>query len=142
MVVRLIISLACVVFSYLWPAPLSAEPPSHAMMLLERVIDGDTFVASGLQIRLWGIDAPERGEPLYEYSRLILEQILQSGALSCAPVDRDRTARVVMHCRSDEADIGALMVRAGFARDHVRYSKGFYAEEQDAAQSAGAGLWN
>jgi endonuclease YncB( thermonuclease family) len=112
------------------------------MMLLERVIDGDTFVASGLKIRLWGIDAPERGEPLYEYSRLILEQILQSGALSCAPVDRDRTARVVMHCRSDEADIGALMVRAGFARDHVRYSKGFYAEEQDAAQSAGAGLWN
>jgi endonuclease YncB( thermonuclease family) len=142
MVLRLIMPLAFVVISSLWLSPPSAEPPSHATMVLERVIDGDTFVASGLKIRVWGIDAPERGEPLYEHSRLVLEQSLQSGALSCAPVDRDRTARVVMQCRSDEADIGALMLRAGFARDHARYSKGLYAEELDAAQSAGAGLWN
>lgn len=141
MVLRLIIPLACVVISSLWLSPLSAETPSHATMVLERVIDGDTFVASGLKIRLWGIDAPERGEPLYEHSRLVLEHILKSGALSCAPVDRDRYERFVMQCRSDEADIGALMVRAGFARDYARYSKGFYAEEQDAAQSAGAGVW-
>jgi endonuclease YncB( thermonuclease family) len=142
MVLRLIMPLACVVIPFLWRLPLSAEPPSHATMVLERVIDGDTFVASGLKIRVWGIDAPERGEPLYQHSRLLLEQILQNGALSCASVDRDRYARVVMQCRSDEADIGALMVRAVFARYHARYSKGFYAEEQDAAQSAGAGLWN
>lgn len=111
-------------------------------MVLKPIIDGDTFVASGLKIGLWGSDAPERGEPLYQHSRLVLEQSLQSGELSCVSVDRDRYARVVMQSRSDEADIGALMVRAGFARDYARYSKGFYAEEQDAAQSAGAGLWN
>lgn len=141
MVLRLIIPLACVVIPCLWTAPRAAEPPSHATMVLERVIDGDTFVASGLKIRLWGIDAPERSEPLYEHNRLFLEHILKSGALSCAPVDRDRYERFVMHCRSDEADIGALMVRAGFAGDFTRYSKGFYAEEQEEAQGAGAGVW-
>jgi endonuclease YncB( thermonuclease family) len=79
MVLRLISTLACVVIPSLWSVPLSAEPPSHATMVLERVIDGDTFIASGLKIRLWGIDAPERGEPLYQHSRLVLKQILQSG---------------------------------------------------------------
>ncbi len=142
MVLRLIIPLACVVIRSHWSEPLLAEHPSHATMVLKPIIDGDTFVASGLKIGLWGSDAPERGEPLYQHSRLVLEQSLQSGELSCVSVDRDRYARVVMQSRSDEADIGALMVRAGFARDYARYSKGFYAEEQDAAQSAGAGLWN
>jgi endonuclease YncB( thermonuclease family) len=141
MVERLIIPLAYVVIASLWSVPLSAEPASHATLVLERVIDGDTFVASGLKIRLWGIDAPERSEPLYQHSRLVLEQILRSGALSCSPVDRDRYDRVVMQCRSDETDIGSLMVRAGYARDYARYSKGFYGEEQDAAQSSGTGIW-
>jgi hypothetical protein len=52
MVERLIIPLAYVVIASLWSVPLSAEPASHATLVLERVIDGDTFVASGLKIRL------------------------------------------------------------------------------------------
>lgn len=142
MVVRLIVPLFCVVILSLWPLPLHADQTLRKTVLLERVIDGDTFVASGLKIRLWGIDAPERGEPYYDNSRMLLEKILKSGGLRCAPVDRDRYQRFVMQCSSDDADIGALMVRAGFARDYRRYSKGYYAQEQEAAQSAGAGLWN
>jgi endonuclease YncB( thermonuclease family) len=38
-------------------------------------------------------------------------------------------------------DVGALMVRAGFAMDYERYSKGFYAAEQDEARRGSLGVW-
>lgn len=118
-----------------------ADETLDAAMKLERVIDGDTFVASGLKIRLWGVDAPEKNKPLFRNSTLALQYILESGALTCAQVDTDRYKRVVMQCASDGVDVGSLMVRAGFARDFGRYSKGFYAQEVDAAREAAQGLW-
>jgi endonuclease YncB( thermonuclease family) len=57
---------------------------------LERVIDGDTIVASGQKIRLWGFDTPEKGHPLYKVATLYLETILAEGGLSCKFIDTDR----------------------------------------------------
>jgi endonuclease YncB( thermonuclease family) len=129
------------VLSASWPWPVSADEISYVPLALERVIDGDTFVASGLKIRLWGINAPERDEPLYANSRAVLEHILESGDLSCSKQDTDRYGRAVMQCLTDTVDVGALMVRSGFARDYQRYSKGFYADEEDAARQAAQGIW-
>ena len=39
---------------------------------VERVIDGDTIVVSGRTIRLFGIDAPEKGERMYEEAKSVL----------------------------------------------------------------------
>ena len=118
-----------------------ADQSTDAVMQLERVIDGDTFVASGLKIRLWGIDVPGKNEPHFQNSTLALQYVLESGALTCAQVDTDRYKRAVMQCSSDGVDVGSLMVRAGFARDYARFSKGFYAQEEDAARQAAQGLW-
>jgi endonuclease YncB( thermonuclease family) len=118
-----------------------AENPTYEPLAMERVIDGDTFVASGIKIRLWGIDAPERDEPLYQHSRQALVHFLESGSLTCSQVDTDRYGRSVMQCDSDQEDVGALMVRAGFAKDFARYSKGFYAAEEDEARRGHLGIW-
>lgn len=125
----------------LWFMPLLAEPTLHEPMVLERVIDGDTFMASGRRIRLWGIDAPERGDPRYDSSRVALEYFLKSGGLACAYIDTDRYGRSVMRCETDGVDLGSLMVRAGFARDFERYSKGSYAQEEDEARAGESGIW-
>ena len=108
---------------------------------LERVIDGDTFVASGQKIRLWGIDTPEKGHPLYKVATLYLETILAEGGLTCKFIDTDRYQRAVMHCRVQGADIGAMMVQMGMARDYTKYSGGFYQREQREAQKKRRGLW-
>lgn len=119
-----------------------AEDLAFEPLALERVIDGDTFVASGIKIRLWGIDAPERDEPLYQHSRQALLHFLASGALTCSQIDMDRYGRSVMQCESDRQDVGALMVRAGFAKDFARYSKGFYAAEEEEARRGNLGIWH
>lgn len=110
-------------------------------MRLERVIDGDTFVASGKTIRLWGIDAPERGTPLYRVSTMYLKTILAEGGLSCKFIDTDRYRRSVMQCSVNAADIGAMMVQMGMAHDFTKYSKGYYTAEQKEAQRYRRGMW-
>lgn len=126
----------------IWTTAAVAEELAYEPLAVERVIDGDTFVASGIKIRLWGIDAPERDEPLYQHSRQALVYFLESGSLTCSQIDTDRYGRSVMQCESDRQDVGALMVRAGFARDFARYSKGFYAAEEDEARRGNLGIWH
>ncbi len=46
-----------------------------------------------------------------------------------------------MHCYSDDVDIAALMVKAGFAKDFPKYSGGFYSSEQDFAKEGQLGIW-
>ena len=114
---------------------------AYIKMELERIVDGDTFVASGERIRLWGIDAPEKKHPLFEVSTTALQYFLNASELECKQVDVDKYQRLVMHCFTDKADLGALMVKSGFAKDFKKYSGGFYDSEQSFAKSNKLGLW-
>ena len=44
-------------------------------------------------------------------------------------------------CAVDGADLGGLMIRAGWALDYARYSGGHYADGERTARAAGAGIW-
>ena len=109
---------------------------------LERVIDGDTIVASGLKIRLWGIDTPEKEEPYSLAAKMLLESLLKEGELTCKFIEEDRYKRAVMHCLIDDLDVGSMMVQAGVARDYSRYSGDYYQYEEDRARSMKRGIWN
>lgn len=115
--------------------------PLYIPLTLERIIDGDTIAASGKTIRLWGIDTPERGEPLYEEAGLALQLFLEGAQLICKQVDIDRYQREVMHCLVNEADLGSLMVKAGWAKDYTKYSGGFYQTEEEFARQNLLGVW-
>lgn len=117
------------------------------------VVDGDTLVLGGERVRLWGIDAPEDGQPcerdgkFYDCgasAQAALLELLAGHDLWCEARDRDRYGRTVATCRIDAPDgpdVGARLVRAGWAVDYRRYSKGRYARDEDAARRAGLGLW-
>lgn len=114
------------------------------------VLDGDTLRLDGETIRLWGIDAPEGGQRCaragVEYdcgaaATAALTRFVASGPVRCAAVERDRYGRTVARCRVGGNDLGALMVRSGWALDYARYSGGAYAGPQAAAERAADGLW-
>jgi len=107
----------------------------------ERVIDGDTFVASGIKIRIWGIDAPEKDHPVSYAATLYLKTILEGGELTCEFVDTDRYQRSVMKCFVDNHDIASDLVRFGMATDFKRYSKGYYDFEETIAKKNSSGIW-
>ena len=114
---------------------------AYTKMDLERIVDGDTFVASGHRIRLWGIDAPEKKDPLFKISANALQYFLDAAELECKQIDVDKYQRLVMHCFTDKADLGSLMVKSGFAKDFKKYSGGFYDSEQSFAKSNQLGIW-
>ncbi len=114
----------------------------HNPLTLERVIDGDTIVASGRKIRLWGINAPEKKKPYFMAAKMLLESLLNDGRLTCKFIEKDRYNRDVMHCLIDSLDIGSMMVQAGLAKDYSKYSGDYYQYEEDLAKSKKRGIWS
>ncbi len=114
------------------------------------VSDGDSLRIDGERIRLWGIDAPELGQRCRhdgqsydcgKASQAALSSLIGSSQVKCEMVDTDRYGRTVARCFVGGTDLGAAMVRLGWAVDFARYSKGYYAGEQEQAKAAGRGLW-
>jgi endonuclease YncB( thermonuclease family) len=114
----------------------------HTPLTLERVIDGDTIVASGKKVRLWGINAPEKKKPFFMAAKMLLESLLNDGQLTCKFIEKDRYNRDVMHCLINGLDVGSMMVQAGMAKDYSKYSGDFYQYEEDLAKSKERGIWS
>lgn len=118
------------------------------------VVDGDTIHVEGVakNVRLFGMDAPESGQTCIDgrgkrflcgvrAAEELASIIGRNGRVSCHQIDRDRWGRPVAVCRLGSVDLSAEMIRRGWAVDFIRYSRGRYEAQQDAAQKAGAGLW-
>lgn len=94
-----------------------------------RIVDGDTFYLSGVEtrIRLWGVDAPERGAPGGAEATRALAEIAAGRRVVCKHVDTDRYGRIVGQCfLASGEDVAALMIARGAAREYLRYSGGYY----------------
>ena len=108
------------------PGPLE---PDRRAGTVSYVIDGDTIILEGVEtrLRLWGIDAPERGEDGYEEARNALYRMVQGKRITFIELDRDRYGRIVARVfLKDGREANRLMIESGAAQEFCRYSKGFY----------------
>ncbi len=115
-----------------------------------RVFDGDSFVmrtpdATELEVRLFGIDAPERNQPWSRRSREALRRLVRGHRLRIEPVTTDpygRTVAVVSRV-SDGLDVNREMIRQGDAWVYRRYTDdAALIRLEDEARSAARGLWS
>lgn len=115
-----------------------------------RVVDGDTFEIAEETVRLFGIDAPENGQPCALETGEVIDcgewvtqwvTALYSGkTAACNGIERDRYGRLVATCDVGGMDVGRTLVTQGLARAYVRYSQDYVLDEKGAA-IAGRGLW-
>ncbi len=94
-----------------------------------RVVDGDSLYLDSHepQIRLWGVDAPERDEQGFTAATDELRRLADGKQLKCQEVDQDRYGRTVARCfLSDGREINRLMIESGTATEYRRFTKGFY----------------
>jgi len=83
-----------------------------------RILDGDTFeLVGGDRVRMLSIDTPERGEPLYDSARAVLERLVmgQPVGLEYAGPRRDRYGRLLAYVYVDTVLVNATLVRQGLA---------------------------
>lgn len=134
-------------------AATAAVPPSAFTGV--RAVDGDTLRAQhqgqDRRIRLAGIDAPElrqtcrdangRGWSCGAAARMRLSALVARGPVACTPRGEDRYGRLLATCSSgDVADIGAALVRGGYAVNYGRYTSDYAAAEGEA-RAARRGVW-
>ncbi len=130
-------------------AALLAAPAIAAPNGTVRVIDADTIDVGGTRVRLFGIDAPEMGQPCAADGRewdcgvwttQAVRNRYEGAYARCTTLDVDRYDRIVAQCEVDGQDMGRMIVRSGLAWAFRQYST-IYDLEEKAAAVEERGLW-
>lgn len=113
------------------------------------IIDGDTIDVDGVRYRINGIDAPEVGQkcgspngewPCGQEAVRRMAQLAEGKITQCDPISKDGYGRTIATCFVNGVDIGAEMVRTGYAWAFVKYSDVYVPEEQ-RARLVKIGIW-
>lgn len=116
-----------------------------------RVVDGDSLRIGDRNIRLVGIDAPERAQTCRDgrnrewacgtAATARLTELIARGPVTCTPKGHDRYGRTLAVCSSGAVtDLGQALVREGYAVNYTFDDDG-YADAEAEARAAGRGLW-
>lgn len=123
--------------------------PQERLAGRPKLIDGDSFEIGTVGVRLFGVDAPEGRQSCTRRGRdwncgdaaaAELRRLVGSRDVACQRRDEDTYGRIVAVCRVGTTDLGAAMVRAGFALAYRRYSDDYVDEEREA-RAARRGVW-
>ena len=110
------------------------------------IIDGDTFNSTSGKVRLFGIDAPEKGEPCFIEAKNRLTKLASSSVrVEEGPRAQDRYGRLLFYTYTDQGEsIDEIMVTEGLARawtidgQHANILK---MAEADAKNSSTGCIW-
>lgn len=118
--------------------------------VVTEVLRGYLFKLNNTYIKLYGIDTPDpnqnckdkynRDYPCGQMAQNTLEQMIQGKVLTCTPVGMDDRGAYIATCRTEETDVGAAMVFAGWAVADREDSQVYIPYEKQANQ-AKRGLW-
>jgi endonuclease YncB( thermonuclease family) len=100
----------------------------------------------GEQIRLWGIDCPERGQDFGTRAKQFTSNLVFSRVVDVSPVTTDRYGRTVALVRVKDTLVNEELIRAGLAWVYTRYCDRPICDEwkrlEAGARDAKRGLWS
>lgn len=109
------------------------------------VIDGDTFVLnSGETVRLLGIDAPEKGDPLYDRSAYELQRRITGRQLVLEGDSEDKYGRKLRDVFAEGKHVNLELVKEGWARKYLHQNSTYKAlldNAQEEARAKNKGIW-
>lgn len=117
-------------------------------VLISHVIDGDTIqLSTGEEVRLIGINAPEKGEKCYEESKEFLEDFISGKEITLKKdvEDKDQYGRLLRYVYADEHNVNYGMIYLGYAHKYeyglnTRYSSWYEEAENKAKEMCGC-IW-
>lgn len=107
------------------------EPARRTLRGPAWVVDGDTIIVEGQNIRLAGIDAPELDHPWGKKAKWELVALCRNKVVTVELTDELSYERRVGVCRLDDGrDLAAEMVKLGLALDWKKFSGGRYRDQE------------
>lgn len=110
----------------------------------KRVVDGDTFILEDdTKIQIWGIDAPEKGQPYASQAKGALEKTLKGRKLTLRIRETDQYGRKVAEVSAGKTNLALFMVNGGYAwhDDYNAPDAARLAAAMKKAKKAKKGLW-
>ena len=91
------------------------------------VVDGDSLVINKIQIRIYGVDAPELNHPWGQKAKWAMVALCKGHMVRARIVETDDHGRSVAMCYlPDGRDLSEEMVKQGLALDWPKFSQGDY----------------
>ena len=115
--------------------PTTAKPQAQKQTVAgpAYIVDGDTVTIRRIQIRLFGIDAPELYHPYGQAAKNALRKLCAGQKVNAEILEKDDHGRTVAICRLDDGrDLSAEMVKLGLAIDWPKFSGGVYGRFETA----------
>jgi endonuclease YncB( thermonuclease family) len=147
-IIGLTIGVFVIDYSLREPDAPVPNPGTDLTCEVRHIYDGDTLTVGcdqgRLKVRVWGIDAPEKGQkPWGDDARNFLSHLISGKAIQVQVVDKDRYGRVVARLFLGEQDIGLSMIDKGKAIVYEQYNNSrTYRETQVIAQNQKRGIWS
>lgn len=110
--------------------------------VVTKVIDGDTIEAGERDVRLQGIDAPERDQPHGNEATAALKSVILHRRVRLAVQGTDQYGRFIAAVYRDGQNINRWLVEQGHAWEYNRYSEDpALGRLEWKARRADRGLW-
>lgn len=125
----IVLAIMGAAFVWLLVQPAGLTEPRQIKGRVSYVVDGDSLYLKGhkVQVRLWGVDAPERDERGFQAATDALYRMAHGQRVTCRVIEPDRYGRSVARCfLPDGREINRMMIEGGTTREYRRFSKGFY----------------
>lgn len=106
-----------------------------------RVKDGDTFVmANEKEVRIYGMDAPETGQPFADAAKSKLEKLILGKTVTLTGKGSNFGRKIAV-VEVGTLDVGGEMVRLGLAYEEPHHAKGEYKPQEAEARKEKRGVW-
>ena len=113
-------------------------------------IEGDAVSVNGTIVKLWGIDAPDKGQTClsvfrkeydcFNKAKDALTNLVGSNVITCYVRGKDSQGQKVGTCGVNGLDLGALMIKSGWALSFLSLSPQ-YVRLESLAQAKKIGVW-
>ncbi|MFV0436772.1 MAG: thermonuclease family protein [Desulfopila sp.] len=121
----------------------------YVVGMVSKVRDGDSFhiksESRGYEVRLWGIDCPEHGQPYGNAARKLSRGLGEGRLVQVLIKDWDQYGRIVGIVTVDGLVVNEELVRQGSAWVYDRYCRDAVCDRwrqlEKKARAEGLGLW-
>lgn len=130
-----------------WLGAQEIAPGTTIIATGVHALDGDSLrvrsEGAEIELRLWGIDAPEKGQANADEAQQALATLTVNRQLTVFVVEVDRFARPIVRLRSGTIDVNQRLIEAGWAWWFRRFAAGMpaYGAAERQARAARRGLW-